>query len=72
MKNEPLRWQLALTFGDRPPMNNMNILIQADGKAGLMDSSKEDFGLETIGLLQELFGSFLSGLYAHLDSALWR
>jgi hypothetical protein len=37
------------------PMNKMNLLVQADGKAGLVDGSKEDFGLETIGLLQDVF-----------------
>jgi hypothetical protein len=72
MKNKPLRRQLALTFGHMTPMNKMNLFNQADGKAGLMDVSKEAFWLETIVLVQEPFSNFLSGLFAHLDSALRR
>ena len=30
-----------------------------------MDNSKETFGLDTVGLIQEPFSGFLTGLFAH-------
>jgi hypothetical protein len=35
---------------------------------GLVDNSKETLGLETIGLIQEPFSGFLSGLFAYSGS----